>query len=109
MRATIATTLLAAALALGGCESSDDGGDDPDGGMPPDMPGGPDTGAPTASGDVFAIAARADGDDPAALDRAALQRQLDGLLGDADTPDPLSVEDGDTALTTLQRRRDTGR
>ena len=111
--------LVAGTLALGGCDSDDDGGGtggtggmggmggmggNPDGGM-----GGPDSGTPPVSGDVFAIAARLDGDDPAPLDRATLQGQLDTLLGEADADDPLAVEDDDTALSALQRRRDAAR
>ena len=104
------SALVVGAFALGGCDSDDDGGDtggmggNPDGGM-----GGPGSGTPPVSGDVFAIAARLDGDDPAPLDRAALQGQLDTLLGEADADDPLAVEDEDTALSALQRRRDAAR
>ena len=97
MRRFLVTGLLAGALALAGCDNDDDGGG-----------GGTDTPPATdaATGDLFAIAGRAADDAPARLDRAALAAQAGDLLGDGDSAGPIDVEEGDDALTALQRRRD---
>jgi len=106
MRTALGTMLVAGALALAGCDSSDDGAGSMD---PTGSPGGGPGGTPSLSGDIFDIVSLTDTDDAAALDRATLQGQLDTLLGDPDTAEPLAVEDDDTAPTVLQRRRDAGR
>lgn len=86
-------TLLASALFAAGCNSSDDDGD---------TTNGPDG---TSSGDIFAIAARDADSDPARLDLSALRTQLDPLVGDGDSLEPLALEEDDTVTTALQRRR----
>jgi len=102
MRKLMTLALLSSALlVLGACDSNDDNGS----AMAPggNTDGGTVDGAPM-SGDVLDIAGRAADSDAVVLDTDALTSQLDALVGDGDSREPLTIEDGDTAVDVLSRR-----
>ena len=83
------------ALALAGCDSSDD-----DSGGGSEVPG-PDAEVPTAS-TFAAIVALGASDEPAALDAEVLRADLDARFGTA-SDDPVDVEEDEDIATAGKR------
>lgn len=107
MRKRLGLALLASALlVIGGCENNDDDDDNTGGDTGGNTDGGMTDGA-AMSGDIFDIAGRAADSEAVVLDNTALTAQLDGLLGDGDSLEPLTIEVGNTVSDVLRSRQAT--